>query len=244
MALSSTKRAMCDSLVQRYPALIGPINSKKALITGYSNQVKQKLGALDPSSNEDVNNAIGGVDDQVKARKPTSEDELEQFLRNCPFFDDASKKVSALSRAKDKAFDTLGDYINSLGLPEFDLGQYVDKINKLLDGAGFPFGDKLADLFAQIDKLIQCLSDPFLCGGEYTTEISQFSSEIQQLYNDYNIDDDPLSENYGKFKFDSLLDQYDISGDARNNINNSLGSITDSQDEMKSAYEDLINKVT
>jgi hypothetical protein len=243
MAISATKRAMCDSLVQRYPALVAPLNAKKALYKSYSNQVKQKLGALDPSSNEDVNNGIDDVNNQVGAHKPTSEDEVKDFLRNCPFFGDADKAVSALGRAKDKAFNTMSDFIDTLGLPEFDLGQYVDKINKLLDGAGFPFGDTLGDIFALADKLISCLSNSNLCGSEYTTEISQFTDELQQLYDEYDVEDDPLSQNYGKFKFDDILDQYNITGDSRTNINNSISSITDSQNELKSAYESLIDNI-
>lgn len=220
MAFTSTDRSLCNKILTDFPGLIGPLNSSSGIITGYGNTLDSQLRALKGnfSPSGDITNGIYTLNNTIGNAVPGSTLAdmlaLKAFLDNCAYLAGNNPLGTILNAAKG-IFNLIDDTLDTLAgtVPEFGIGKIAGYINQLMNGLGLPGGDILSEIFKNADKLIQCMTN--LCDtydpGYYGPYITSYTSELQSLYTIMNIDDDPLSLNYGLFDYDSLYSNVGLS---------------------------------
>lgn len=245
MALTPTQTAMCNSLSQQYDALVAPVKLAKSSIRSKIRNFDSTLRSTSFSPLSQVQSAVDDLLNDTQASLPgdTSSDmgELKDFIDACDFFG-ALSPVSAVLGAASGAYDAIDNLIGntSLTTPEFGLGGVADEINKLLSGSGFPGGSNLSDLLKQADQLLNCLSS--LCPG-YSSRVSQISNDLQGLYTDLNIVDNPLDPNYGNLDYDAIYSAAGVSSADQEKVNLAIGGITNAKSTAKTAINNAANKV-
>lgn len=206
MALTPTERSICNKLIYDFDSLIAPVRASKGSIREATSDIQGLLNTTSFASESTINNAISTYLQDVDDNLPdTSElEQLSNILNNCDYLKDlkpASIVASSINSAVDKV-DSLLDNVGT-SLPEFNIGKLASGINDLLFG-NIPGANQISQLLQKADKLIECLSTH--CGGEYPSQVSDFTQTVNELYGDLNIDSDPLSSNYGKYDIQSLYD--------------------------------------
>lgn len=238
MALSNNKKSLCNKLVSDFDALIQPGVSAKGAVNSAVNDMKSKLngmkgnfptpgldGALE-AYRQAVNDALpgDGLDDM---------NDIKDFIDSCEYLQ-IFAPVSAMMGTVNGIFDEIDKLANGLDLsfPEFGVGNLGSLVDKLLDAVpGLPGGDKISDLLALADKLLNCLSagcaavDP-----TYITDLTQKSDQLQSVYDDLGIIDDPNDPNYGKFDYASMYNDLGLSTNEIAAIDSVKGGINASKD--------------
>ena len=98
--------------------------------------------------------------------------------------------------------------------------------------------DKISELLAAADKLLNCLSagcaavDP-----SYIPSLSQKTQELQDVYDDLGVVDDPLDPNYGKFDYSAMYNDLGLSTTEISNITKVKEGINTSKDSGMDAIK-------
>lgn len=248
MALDGNEKSLCNKLVSDFDKLIQPGRSAKGLVNGAANQMKSALNGMSFSDQTDLDNALDAYRDDIASQLPgDSVDDLnkiKQFIDGCDYLKDLSP-VSALIGTIGGIYDTIDNLINSLDLsfPEFGVGGLGSLIDKILDGIpGIPGSDKIADLLAKADKLLDCLSNS--CAAvdpTYIGDLSQKTDELQQVYDDLGVIDDPNDPNYGKFNYDAMYNELGLSTSEISAIDKVKSGVNASKDAGNAAVSSATN---
>lgn len=230
MALSPTVTSMCNQLTQKYEGIVNPVKAAKSsiksqtrtLISGLKSAVFNPIGDLQDEMNS-LQEKVNGV---VPGDTLGDVSEIENFLKNCPFFGTQSTGVGAVRGSQTSIFDQIDQFIqDSYSLyDEFGMAALADGINKLLNGAEFPGGSSLSESLASADVLIQCLAS--LCPG-YNPYVISYQDDVNALYDEMNIVSNPLSVNYGKLDYDYVYTQAGLNPTQISNMNYVIGGVTD-----------------
>lgn len=231
MALTSTQKSICNKMLSDYPALVAPVKSAKGSIKAAARNLDSSLRSITFSDDNTINNAIDqlqdGVNEVVPGNDLDSMNDLKTFIDQCDYMKTFAP-VSAVIGTVGGVFDEITNLVNNLNgtVPEFGAGALADTINSLLDGANFPGGDALSDLMKLADELINCValgcaaSDPSYIGG-----LDNITTDLQGLYDELNIVDDPADANYGKFDYESVYDDVGMSVSQKDKIDRVVESI-------------------
>ena len=243
MTLTSTERALCNSLDQKYGALITPLlNSRpgyKNLLNSYINQMRSTVFSPPGAVEQGVDDLVNQANGVMPGDEVDDLNRINTFMQNCPFFDEASP-VSALLGSVSGLFDAIDNFINNISItvPEFGLAALADQLNKLLNGDGFPGGNNLSALFKMLDKLINCLNA--LCPGFF---IENKINQVNDLYNFYNVDSNPTSLTYAQLNYASIYQELNLTPGQINNLNTALNSVTSVKETALSSVQSVANKL-
>lgn len=235
MALDKNEKSLCNKLVSDFDKLIQPGRSAKGEINAAANAMKSQLNGMTFSDETDLDNALDAYRDSVADQLPgdTIDDlnKIKQFIDGCDYLKDFAP-VSALIGTIGGIYDTISDLINGLNLqfPEFGAGGLGSLIDKILDGLPTG-GDKISELLALADKLLACLDNSCAqVDPTYIPQLSQKSDELQQVYEDLGVIDDPNSPNYGKFDYSAMYNELGLSTSEISAIDKVKGGVNLSKD--------------
>jgi hypothetical protein len=237
MALGNNEKTLCNKLVSDFDKLIQPGKSAKGAINSATNAMKSKLSGMVFSDPTDLNNGLSAFQNSLKDALPGDQlsdlNKIKDFINGCDYLKDLNP-VSAVIGAIGGIFDTVDNLIGGLDLtlPEFSAGGLGSLVDKLLDGIpGIPGGDKIADLLAKADTLLNCLSNS--CAAvdpSYISDLSQKSAELQDTYDALGLIDDPNDPNYGKFDYSTMYNDLGMSTSEINAINSVKSGINSGKD--------------
>lgn len=243
MALTPTERSICNKLVFDFNALIAPVNASKGTIINATSDIQGLLNTTSFANEATINNAIASFLQDTDDNLPdTSElEELSNLIKNCDYLSDL-KPVAIIGSSINTAVDKIDELVDNVGvgLPEFNLGGIASKINDLLFG-NIPGSDQISELLSKADKLIECLST--YCGGEYPTQVSDFTTTVNDLYDDLNIVSNPLSSEYGKYDMQSLYDGAGVSAADQSKVTSVINSVDVSKDAATTKINSVVNAI-
>ena len=225
MPFTASERSICNKIVFDFDLLIAPIKAGKGAIRNSATQLEGLLNTTSFASEAQINGAIDDFEQDVDDNLPdTSElEEIVNMISNCAYLSDfASTAIIANTIAS--AVNKIDELASNVGstFPEFNMGRLVSSINDLLFG-NIPGSDVIKSLFQKADKLINCLSA--YCGGEYPSQVSSFTTTMNDLYSDMNIISDPIDPNYGNFDINSLYSGAGIIAADRAKVNSVISSV-------------------
>jgi len=244
--ISPTSTALCNQMVQKFESIVAPLNAGKRGFRDKMSELTTALKNTTWSLQSEVDDAVQSLKDQAEAIVPkadlTALEDLKRFIDNCELFSDENP-VSALIGSVLGIFDKIDGILDglSVNVPEIGLGGLADALNKILNGALFPGGEALRDLFALLDIIINCLSDPLLCGNTiYLPEINEFTDTLNGLMSydtGYNIDD-----TYN-FSYDVLFGEAGMTQSEIDKFEVALVGVEDTKADALGAVEDSKNAV-
>ena len=237
MALSNNEKSLCNKLNSDFDQLIQPGKSAKGAINSATNDMKSKLAGMTFSSSSALSAALDAYRDQVADVLPGDQlsdlENIKNFIDSCEYLQFLDP-VSAMMGTVGGIFDEIDNLINGFDLtfPEFSAGGLGSLVDKALNALpGMPGGDKISDLLAAADKLLNCLSSG--CAAvdpSYIPSLSQKTAELQSVYDDLGLIDDPLDPNYGKFNYDAMYNDLGLSASEVSNIESVKSTINTSKD--------------
>jgi len=244
--LSPTATSLCNQMVQKFEAIVGPLNAGKR---GFRDKMSELTSALKNTTwslQSEVDAAVESLKEQAEALVPeadlTALEDLKRFIDNCELFADENP-VSALLGSVLGIFDKIDGILDSLGIdvPEMGLGFLADAMNKILNGTLFPGGEALRDLFELLDIIINCLSDPLLCGNTiYSDEIDEFVDTLDGLMSydtGYN-----LTDTYN-FNYDTIFGEAGMTQSEIDKFQAALVGVDETKTDALGAVEDSKNAV-
>ena len=246
MAISSTTRSLCNKMVTDYTGLTSPIRQARAAIRQKSSDLEREIRNTIFSETSALDAALQSFEDQLEENLPEDTaqgvQDIKDMIDNCEYLS-ALNAVSAVAGTALGIYDKIKDLIDDISTStgEFIPGGIADEINNILNGLQIPFGDEISNLFSKADKLIECLTA--FCGGEYPSQISAFTSELNDLYDDMNIVSDPNDSNYTNYDYDALYDKLDLSAEGRENLNKTINKISDGHTAAKDSIDSTIEAV-
>jgi hypothetical protein len=239
MPFTKTERSVCNKLTFDFDSITAPVKASKGEIRNSTSFIESLLNTTSFSSESTINSAIQSLAADVDSNLPTTSElqELSNLLNNCAYFQDLTA-IATVAGSINSAVEKIDSLVGNIGttLPEFNLGNYASRINDLLFG-NIPGSSQISNLLRKSDKLINCLSS--YCGGEYPTQVSNFTTTVNELYDDLNVVNNPLDSNYGKYNMQSLYDVAKTSPANQAKVNN----ITTSIDATKTIAIVRINSV-
>lgn len=246
MALTNNETSLCNKLVSDFDSLIQPGNAAKGEINSATNTMKSKLNGMTFSDPGLLAGALDQYRDDVNAMLPGDQlsdlENIKSFIDSCDYLQFLNP-VSAMMGIVGGVFDEINNLVNGLDLsfPEFSAGGLGSLVDKLLNGVNIPGGDKISDLLALADKLLNCLSSG--CAAvdpSYVSDLTAKSDELQQTYDDLGLVDDPNDPNYGKFDYSSMYNDLGLTTGEIGNISSVKSGINVSKD----AGTEAITKTT
>lgn len=243
MALSPTKKALCNKLVTDYYTLITPVKSAKSVMKQNMSELDSFIRGMTFSNPVDLQGAIDGFEVDSKASLPGSDnesiDELKDFISQCTYLQ-TQAPTSNVYGTKDGALDQIKDYASDLipSFPEFGAGSLASAINDVLSGSLVPGSDSLSAILRKADQLLNCIDA--LCPG-YSAPASDIANDLQSLYNDLNLIDS--GPNTGTFDYTSFFDNAGLSSIQQGAINSVTNSIDSQKQGAISAVQNSVNKV-
>ena len=242
MALGKNEKTLFNKLLADWNGLLAPVYASKSAIQKATNDMINKLKEMvqfDLFTGEAaLNAAIQDFGDQVKDQIPGDElddlQRLKNFLDNCEYLqplEPISALIGTALGISDEIENLIDKFFDSFNIPEFGAANFGSIIDNLLAGLpGLPGGDALADLLAQADKLINCLSA--LCALQdpsYSADLTSMSDELQELYDDLRIVDNPASSDYGKLDYSAIYADVPLNADQINAINNTKAGLNNAK---------------
>jgi len=262
MALGNNEKTLCNKLLADWDGLLAPVYASKAAIQKAANDMLNKLKEMVqfnlftfPPSN--LTDALDNFENDVKDILPGDElddlQRLKDFLDNCPYLQSLEPVSALIGTAlgiSDEIDNMIDEFFDALNFPEFGAANFGSFIDNLLGALpGLPGGDALSDLLAKADDLLQCLSA--LCALQdptYQADLTTMSDELQDLYDDLNINDNPASSDYGKFNYETIFgappegagltnDQKNAIYNTKTGLNNAKNSGVNAVNGVKSAMQ-------
>jgi len=247
MALTNNEKSLCNKLNSDFDSLVQPGKSAKGAINAATNNMKSKLNGMTFSDSGLLAGALDQYRDSVAGMLPGDQlsdlENISNFIDNCEYLS-FLEPVSAIMGIVGGVFDEINNLIYGLDLsfPEFSAGGLGSLVDKLLNALpGMPGGDKISDLLALADKLLECLNSG--CAAvdpSYIPSLSSKTDELQAVYTDLGIIDDPNDPNYGKFDYSAMYNDLGLSTGEIGNITSVKTGINASKD----AGIDAIAKTT
>ena len=236
--MSSSSLAVCDKLIHTFDNTTGGLsNFSNSISRAVSNNVSTLKG-LSWSDSGDLTSGVGDLVSQMNGRIPSSDsvNDILDFINECPFLSGDSvlkNPVGLVNGMLASVYDKMGEIADSLAdslsLPELGVGKSLDDLINKMNFSGVNVS------IPGMDNLISCVSTS--CGGEFSSKISEMTDKLDDLYNDFNMDSDPLSSNFGNLDLDSIYDKASMSISEKAN----MGTVTNALGGIKSKAQDKIS---
>lgn len=249
MALSPMQRSLCNKLVNDYYSLVAPVKAAKRAIqdqisildTTLRNLVYSPIAFLDAKIDEFTSDVL----DILPTDDLQAIDELLSFIDQCPYLT-GLLPITTMATTSNSIFDYLNDLaddFNSL-VPEFGAGKIASAINKLLSGAGIPGGDKLSDILKQADKLLSCVSS--ICAiadPNYLTNVTFITNDLQSLFDDLHLIDNPLDPNYATFDYDTFYTDIGLTASQQTSMTKVITELDTQKDNSLTAVNNTVDAI-
>ncbi len=248
MALGNNEKTLCNKLLADFDALIAPAYAAKSAIINAKNRMTNRLTGMvqfDLFTGESALNAAledfrNGVLDNLPGDELDDLQRIKDFIDSCEYLQ-SLQPISAIIGTALGISDEIQKLISGfdLSIPEFgasDFGSLIDNLLKALPG--LPGGDIISDLLAQADKLLECLNG--LCALQdpsYYGDLTRMTDDLQGLYDDLNLNDNPLDPDYGTFKYEVVYANAGMHPDHITAINNTKTRLNDSKNAGVTAVE-------
>lgn len=231
MALTPIERSLCNTLQQKFSPIVSTVQNTKSgfrdIMAEFSTGLRNTI-FVNPW---DVTAAVTDIQGQTQEVLPgdtlSDMDNLRRFMSNCEFMSGGgANAVGTILGGTLGVFGKIDGFIDGWvgAVPEIGLGKLADTLNRLLNDITIPGGNIIAPLLAQLDQIIECVAD--LCGPEYGVWLSQASTEVNDLYDDFNVVKDPLDQDYGKFNFTQVYSDVGLNPQEIANMDIATGGIT------------------
>jgi hypothetical protein len=246
MSLSTTERALCNSLVGGFASLISPIIAAKGAIQAHKRNLRNTLRDMVFSPDvSNINDEINNINNDLSGLYPgsTTDDmsKLKQFLDNCSYMSGLNP-ISALLGTGLSIFDSIYDALEISTIGEMGAASIASLINSLLNGFGIPGGANISDLLKKADKLIECLAS--VCGtsdASYIVIAAEYAGTLDDLYSDLNVVSDPLDPNYGNFDYQAVYDDVGLNAQEVIQVNTAIVGAELMKTNASNAIDNSVN---
>lgn len=217
MSFGGTDRSLCNKLLGDFDGLLAPGRSAQGDVNGYTNDLKGLLGGLagNMSPSSEIDDALYDFQNQVNNNLPGSTindlQNFKNFLDNCVYLG-ALQPVSAMLATLFGIYNKISNLISvyNVDYPEFGAGNIASALDDLI---GLPStGDSISGLLGGADGLLNCLD--LLCttfDSGYNGDLTTMTSDLQGVYTDLNLVDDPSDPRYGMTDFESIYQSQGLS---------------------------------
>lgn len=250
MALTATQTNICNKLVSDYYTLIAPVKAIKRKFRDTMNQLDAALRLISLNPGAEIDAALDSLEDSIEAMLPGDDieaiDDLLTMIDQCEYLNNILP-VTTMGNSVIGLFDKIDIFTDDLAaaVPELGAGKIASALNKLLNGVGLPGGDKLADILKEADKLLNCLA--IFCAvqnpGDYSGNVTDITDDLQTLYDDMNIIDNPADPDYGKFDYDTFYDEVGLNNDQKSAMNTVIIALDLNKDNSMTAVENSVNAI-
>jgi hypothetical protein len=247
---TATTTAMCNSFIQKYWTMVGPIKKIRNTFVNTLNELETTLANTVFSATDQIKGALNDIENQTKASIPgdtiDAVREVKNFVDGCDCFfgteEGAQSAVSAVLGSALGIYDQIDDYVGQFAYPELQAGTVANTLNKLLNGAniGIPGGGNITNILKEADCMVSCMSS--LCPGS-ASEVQLIANDLQAIYDDFQLDDDPTSSNYGGIKFEDLYSRSGMTGDDILNMQITIDGIGGVQQEAARGVANSANAI-
>jgi len=212
MAFSSIERSVCEKMGYDTGGLFSPGLQAKSFVISTISAIQAALRGYVASPQSVIDAALGDLYADTATILPgDSLDDIQRILdiiNNCLYLsgsDTLNNPISLTTAFIRSMIEAISGFVNGyISIPEFLLGKLLSILDELY-GNVLPGGRAISAALASIDQIINCLE--FLCNGEFTAQVIILSTDVETLYNDLWIVDDPLAPNYGKLDKDTLFSE-------------------------------------
>lgn len=248
MALTNTERTLCSKINDDFYNITSGPNGGKGAAGNKVDQIISILRSMIFSPAGTISAAITALNNYVGTIIPgASQADLERiadFLNNCDYLT-GGKAISQILGAQGALNDSISNYISSLGLDEFNAAKLIDDLLGTYSGdpndPGVYNPQNFSYQMRQADRLINCLSN--LCGGEFTSQVSEYTTYLDELYGDLNMVSDPLSSNWGELDIDYIYTTAGISASEQTTITTVTNAITSERTRVKTALNNTASSI-
>ncbi len=246
MTIASTRNMICNKLSSQFDTLTRPAQDAVAGVKAQVSAAKAALNAMSFSPEEIINSATAQLESDVKDAVPDPNDEDVQevidFINQCSYLqgDELLKNPVALMKsATNSVIEGTSGLISDLAssLPEFNVGEILGSILDKFSGFGdikLPGALNLGAILRAADEIINCIAGR--CGPSYSDRVTAMTSDLQDLFDNLTVIDDPLDPAYGEFDLEGIYDSVGLTLDEKVQ----MGKVTDA---VQSAKTDSLNAV-
>lgn len=245
MALTATEKAICNKLVYDFYNILGPVYSAKYGILGKINQAINNLDSMIFSPAAAVNAAISDLYSQTAGLIPGSDladiNRMIKFLEECLYLNTLNP-VSLIFGTSNGIYQEVDKILDSIAttVPEFGVGKLFGQVFKLLNGLGIPGGQALSDLLKSADRLINCLA--LYCTG-YGGYATLYQTQLDTIFSELYLDNDPLSPNYAGLDTDLIYDAAGLSVAQKTQMTQVINSVSTVNTNIQTGLNNAINSV-
>ncbi len=245
MTIASTRNMICNKLSDQFDVLIKPAQDAVAVVKSQINTVKATLNSMSFSPEETIDSATTQLESDVKDAVPDPNDEDVQetidFINECSYLNEdglLQNPVALMKSATNSVIEGTSGLIGDLAdsLPEFNVGEILGGILDKFTGfdLGLPGALNLGAILRAADEIINCIAGR--CGPSYSDRVTAMTSDLQDLFNNLTVIDDPLDPAYGEFDLGGIYDSVGLTLDEKVQ----MGKVTDA---VQSAKTDSLNAV-
>ena len=249
--LTSTTTALCNSFVEKYWKMVEPVHKVQDDFTTKLNELEVELASMIFSTTSEIANQLNDLQNTTKALIPENTidavREVQYFIEGCDCFFTGGDEESAIGSILGSIlgiYDQIDDYLGQITYPEFRAGAVANVLNKTLQGQGLglPYGNNISELLKNADCMTTCMNG--LCPATVATpEFQLILNDLQDLYNNMRLDDNPLSPNYGQIKYDELWTAAGMSTEAIVNMESTIAGIGETSNEAARGISNSVNAI-
>jgi len=245
MSLTPTKRSLCNKMNGDFNSIVGPVNSNIGAIAGNLNSVNSQINSLKSggfSSISQINSAVADIDYVVGQNIPGDDEsaieEVIDTIQTCSYLNTDEIKSNPISVLKglydsniNKVYDICDDYISAV--PEFGAGKTIDQLRKT-------YSDSVSSAMQKADRLIECMNST--CGSEFSSQITQYTNIINNLFSRLKMVSNPISSDYLKLDIQSIYNSLDLDVDQIFKMDTVANSVLSSRNRVTNSITNAISK--
>jgi hypothetical protein len=246
MSIASTRDTICQKLSTEFESLVQPAVSTQAATRKALSNIKSQLRDLSFSPDSVIDDAVDDLEDTVKDIVPEGKsddvNEAVDFINSCDFLSGNSlfsNPIALMNSAIGSTISQLGDYLSGISdsIPEFGVGNLISDIQDALSGLELPGALNITDLLKQADRLINCVAGR--CGPSYASRVSSLTSQLQGLYDDFGVDDDPLSSTWGELDVNKIYQDAGLGAQQISKMEKTTNAINKSKSDALTGISNL-----
>ena len=253
MSVFSTRETICKKLSDEYDSLTQPAKTVQSQTRREISEIKSQLRALEFSPQATIDQEVQNLDDQVQEVIPEGNPEDLQeaidFINNCDYLAGdsiLSNPIALFNGAVDATVNRTKELVDDAiaALPEFNAAQLISEIQERLSGVleglpdlALPEGLNITAIVQAADKIINCISDR--CGANYTARVSQLTDDLQSIYDDFSLDDNPLSDTWGQLDLQSIYEDAAVEAGDIVKMDQVVGAVNKSKSDALSGVNNI-----
>lgn len=227
MSILSTRETICKKLDEQFDSLTQPAVSAQAATKRQISDVKSQLRNLSFSPEATIDAEVNNLNDQVQEVVPDGNPEDIQeavdFINGCDFLSGdsiLSNPIALFNGAVDSTINKTKQLVDDAvsALPEFGVAGLIadiqEKLSGVLDGLPdlkLPDALDITAIVQGADKIINCVAGR--CGPSYSSRVSDMVDQLQGIYDDFSLDDNPLSETWGQLDLEGIYNEVGLAAE-------------------------------